>query len=315
MIEATLSGEVLDPLRFCVPPTSAFAGFRFPPELSVVAVRWYLRFALFCRDVEELLVERGVDVDHVTVHRWIRWFAPLLADAARFARHSPGDRWFVGDTYVKVNGVWRYVYRPIDQYGQIIDVLVSARRNCDAARRFFQRALSTLKVAPSELVIDMAAIYAGVLDELVPSTWHHVERYTNNPIEADHIRLKRRLRSMHGLRIGTEADHAPSSTVIQMRHALKLPPRSVELDVRPRPTLARWRWRTSVGLCMLLPAHVHLVRRFGSIDGVEDEGGDLRCGTDDSAHRPVIGNGSCLNRSQIGPRVRACTSRNDRSLA
>jgi transposase-like protein len=75
-----------------LPPKSAFAGFRFPPEVIVVAVRWYLRFNLSYRDVEELLVERGVEVDHVTVFRWVQRFSPLLADAARFCRHSPGDR-------------------------------------------------------------------------------------------------------------------------------------------------------------------------------------------------------------------------------
>jgi transposase-like protein len=144
-----------------LPPKSAFAGFRFPPEVIVVAVRWYLRFNLSYRDVEELLVERGVEVDHVTVYRWVQRFTPLLADAARFARHSPGDRWFVDETYVKVNGVWRYVYRAVDQYGQVIDVLVSARRDADAARRFFRRALSTLKVKPSEVVTDAAAVYPG----------------------------------------------------------------------------------------------------------------------------------------------------------
>jgi len=183
-----------------LPPKSAFAGFRFPPEVIVVAVRWYLRFNLSYRDVEELLVERGVEVDHVTVYRWVQHFTPLLADAARFARHSPGDRWFVDETYVKVNGVWRYVYRAVDQYGQVIDVLVSTRRDADAARRFFRRALSTLRVTPSEVVTDAAAVYPGVLDELVPSAWHHVEQYANNPIEADHGRLKHRLRSMRGLR-------------------------------------------------------------------------------------------------------------------
>jgi transposase-like protein len=81
----------------------------------VLAVRWYLRYGLSYRDVEELLVERGVEVDHVTVYRWVQRFTPLLADAARFARHAPGDRWFVDETYVKVNGVWRYVYRAVDR--------------------------------------------------------------------------------------------------------------------------------------------------------------------------------------------------------
>jgi transposase-like protein len=92
------------------------------------------------------------------------------------------------------------VYRAVDQHGQVIDVLVSTRRNADAARRFFRRALSTLKVTPGEVVTDAAAIYPGVLDELVPSAWHHVEQHANNPIEADHSQLKHRLKPMRGLR-------------------------------------------------------------------------------------------------------------------
>jgi transposase-like protein len=187
--------------RRAVPASdSAFAGFRFPAAVIVLAVRWYLRYGLSYRDVEELLHERGVEVDHVTVYRWVQRFTPLLADAARFARHSPGDRWFVDETYVKVNGVWRYVYRAVDQDGQVIDVLVSARRDADAAHRFFRRALDTLKVTPVEVVTDAAAVYPRVLDELVPAAWHHVERWANNRIEADHSRLKQRLRPMRGLR-------------------------------------------------------------------------------------------------------------------
>jgi transposase, IS6 family len=101
-------------------PRSAFAGFRFPAEVIVVAVRSYLRYGLSYRDVEELLAERGIEVDHVTVFRWVQRFTPLLADPARFRRHSPGDRWFVDETYVKVNGRWRYVYRAVDQHGQVL---------------------------------------------------------------------------------------------------------------------------------------------------------------------------------------------------
>jgi transposase-like protein len=141
------------------PPQSAFAGFRFPPDVIVVAIRWYLGYNLSYRDVEELLLERGVEVDHVTIFRWVQRFTPLLADAARFCRHAPGDRWFVDETYVKVSGVWRYVYRAVDQYGQVIDVLVSARRDAAAARRFFCRALATLKVTPNEVVTDAAPMY------------------------------------------------------------------------------------------------------------------------------------------------------------
>jgi transposase-like protein len=87
-----------------LPPKSAFSGFRFPPEVIVIAVRWYLRYNLSYRDVGELLVERGFEVDHVTVFRWVQRFTSLLTDAARFTRHSPGDRWYVKSTYVKVKG-------------------------------------------------------------------------------------------------------------------------------------------------------------------------------------------------------------------
>ena len=127
------------PSRSWSPPRSAFTGFRFPPEVIVVAVRWYLCYGLSYRDVEELLAERGIEVDHVTIYRWVLRFTPLLAEAARPCRHAVGDRWQVDETYVKVAGRWRYVYRAIDQHGQVIDVLLSARRDATAASRGQER--------------------------------------------------------------------------------------------------------------------------------------------------------------------------------
>jgi IS6 family transposase len=126
--------------RPCV-DRSAFVGFRFPPEVITVAVRWYLRYGLSYRDLEELLAERAVEVDHVTVYRWVQRFTPLFADAARPLRHAAGDRWFVDETYIKVAGRWRYLYRAVYQYGQVIDVLLSEQRDTAAAHRFFTRAL------------------------------------------------------------------------------------------------------------------------------------------------------------------------------
>ena len=105
--------------------SSVFAGFRFPREVIAVAVRWYLRYGLSYRDVEELLAERGVTVDHVTIYRWVQRFTPEFIEAARPCRHAPGDRWFVDETYVKVAGRWTYLYRAVDQHGQVIDVLLS----------------------------------------------------------------------------------------------------------------------------------------------------------------------------------------------
>ena len=180
--------------------SSAFAGFCFPPDVIVLAVRWYLRFALSYRDVEELLTERGIQVDHVTIYRWVLRFTPLLAEAARPCRHAVGDRWWVDETYVKVAGRWRYVYRAIDQFGQVIDVFVSPRRDAAAARRFFERAIGATNVTPVEVVTDQAATYPIVLEELLPAAWHRTDRYANNRVEADHGRLKARLGPMRGLK-------------------------------------------------------------------------------------------------------------------
>jgi transposase-like protein len=116
--------------------------FRFPPEVIVLAVRWYLRYGLSYRDLEELLAERGVEVDHVTLFRWVQRFTPLLVEAARPCRHAVNGRWFVDETYVKVAGVWQYVYRAVDDQGQVIDVYVSVRRGIAAARRFFTTAIT-----------------------------------------------------------------------------------------------------------------------------------------------------------------------------
>jgi DDE domain len=132
------------------------------------------------RDVEELLAERGITVDHVSIFHWVQRFTPLLAEAARPCRHRVGDRWWVDETYVKVSGRWRYVYRAIDQFGQVIDVYVSPRRDGGAARCFFTRALATTKVVPVEVTTDKAAVYPQVLDELAPGAWHCTELYANN---------------------------------------------------------------------------------------------------------------------------------------
>jgi transposase-like protein len=171
----------------------------------VLAVRWYLRSGLSYRDVEELLADRGVEVDHVTVYRWVQRFTPLLADAANWCRHAVGTHWFVDETYVKVGGKWRYVYRAVDEGGQVIDVFVSPRRDSNAARRFFQHALASTRVRPMEVVTDRAATYPIALDELLSAAWHRTERHANNRIEADHGQLKHRLRAMRGLKTDRSA--------------------------------------------------------------------------------------------------------------
>lgn len=186
-------------LRRRRPESPSFAGFRFPPEVILLAVRWYLRCGLSYRDIEELLTERGVEVDHVTVYRWVQRFTPLVIEAARPCRHSVGDRWFVDETYVRVSGVWRYVYRAVDQWGHVIDVHVSNRRNIAAARTIFEMIL-TGRDRPREVTTDLAAPLLHVVDDLLPEVLHDTTQYANNRIEWDHGRLKARLRPMRGLR-------------------------------------------------------------------------------------------------------------------
>jgi len=216
-------------------PRSVFAGFRFPPEVITVAVRWYLRYGLSHRDVEELLAERGIDVDHVTVYRWVQRFTPLFIDAARPCRHAAGDRWLVDETYVKVAGRWIYLYRAIDQFGQVIDVLASQKRDLAATRRFFTQALGH-NPRPREVTTDRAPAYPRVLDELLPAAHHVTEQYANNPIEADHGRLKSRLRPMRGLK------RLRSARVISTGHAfvqnLRRGHYELGVDADPRHRLA-----------------------------------------------------------------------------
>jgi transposase-like protein len=196
-----------------------------------VAVRWYLRYGLSYRDVEELLAERGVEVDHVTVYRWVQRLTPLFADAARPLRHATGDRWFVDETYVKVAGQWRYLYRALDQYGQVIDVLLSEHRDTAAARRFLTRALHH-GPAPAEVTTDKAGPYLRVLDELIPTAAHVTEQFANNRAEADHARLK------------AAAAHARTETVPFGRANRRRPCDGPEPPARPlrtrhrRPTAA-----------------------------------------------------------------------------
>jgi transposase, IS6 family len=131
-------------------------------------------------------------------HR-VQRFTPLLIDAARPCRHATGDRWFVDETHVKVAGRWLHLYRAIDQFGQVIDVLVLEKRDLAATRRFFTRALDH-GPHPAEVTTDRALAYPRVLDELLPAACHVMDRYSNNSIETDHGQLKSRLRSMRGLK-------------------------------------------------------------------------------------------------------------------
>jgi transposase, IS6 family len=120
---------------------SLFKWRQFEPEVILLAIGWYLRFSLSYRDVEELLAERGISVDHVTLWRWVQRYAPELERRLRKRLKATNDSWRVDETYVRVKGQWRYLYRAVDSSGATLDFLLSAKQDAEAARRFLAKAL------------------------------------------------------------------------------------------------------------------------------------------------------------------------------
>ena len=132
-------------------PARPFRGFRFPPEVILWAVRWYLRLAPSFRDLEEMLAERGVRVDHVSLHRWVQRFAPEIERRVRPHLQPAGRTRHVDETYIRVGGAWRCLYRTVDGAGRTVEFLLSAARDAAAARRFFVRALGRGRVGVPRL--------------------------------------------------------------------------------------------------------------------------------------------------------------------
>jgi len=150
--------------RFTERSISSFSGFHFPDEIIAVAVRWYMRLRLPYADVVVLLAERGDSVDRTTVFDWVQRFAPLYREVARRKRRPVGGWWSVDETYVKVAGVWRYVYRAVDEHGQVVDVVLSERRDTEADVSFFEHALAETEVRPVVVTTDKAACYPPALE-------------------------------------------------------------------------------------------------------------------------------------------------------
>ncbi|MGO8870509.1 MAG: IS6 family transposase [Acidimicrobiales bacterium] len=213
---------------------SAFAGFRFPPEVILIAVRWYLRYGLSYRDLEELLAERGIEVDHVTLFRWVQRFRPILVGAAGPCRHAVSSRWFVDETYVKVSGAWRYAYQAVDEQDQVIDVFVSKKRDAKAATRFFASAIGG-HGKPTEVTTDRSPALARAITDLLPAALHDTTQHANNRVEADHGRLKARLRPMRGLK----RDRTASVVLRGHAFAHNLRRGHYELGIDARPAMTR----------------------------------------------------------------------------
>jgi len=177
-----------------------FSGYRFPPKVIALAVRWYLRFRLSYADVAELLAERGVGVDMSTVYDWVQEFAPLYEDAARSFRRAVGRSWSVDATDTKVAGKPVYVYRAIDGHGQVVDVYVSQRRATADAAAFFRRTIEATGVVPDEVTTDGAAAYPPALAAVLPGVLHETGKAIQQRIERDHQHLQGRLRPTRGFK-------------------------------------------------------------------------------------------------------------------
>jgi transposase, IS6 family len=177
------------------------------PALILCAVRWYLRYSLSLRDVEELLEERGLEADHTTVWRWVQRYAPELEQRLRRYLKPTNKSWRVDETYVRVKGRWCYLYRAIDSTGATIDFLLSALRDADAAKRLFRNALSD-RSHPQPRVIntDLAPIYSSAIPDIKKDgvlrsrCRHRPVQYLNNILEQDHRAIKRRVNAKQGFR-------------------------------------------------------------------------------------------------------------------
>ena len=174
-----------------------FKGRQFTAEVILWSVRWYLMFPISYRDLELMLVDRGVEVDHTTIFRWILAYAVELEKRIRPHLRMSNGSWRADETYVKVKGRWMYLYRAVDSLGQTIDFLLSARRDAEAAKRFFRKALAQpLTVNPRTITVDKNAAYPKAATEMKKAgeLWRFSRlrqvKYLNNIVEQDHRNVK-----------------------------------------------------------------------------------------------------------------------------
>ena len=195
---------------------SPFKGRQFTTEVILWAVRWYLQFPISYRDLERMLADWGVQVDHTTFYRWIQVYAPELDKRIRPHLRLTTGSWRVDETYVKVKGRWVYLYRAVDAHGQTIDFLLSAKRDTAAARRFFRKALKQAHtVNPRTLTVDKNAACPSATKAMKKAgeLWRFAKlrqvKSLNNIVEQDHRRIKRLVR----LGLGFQRFHTARRTI------------------------------------------------------------------------------------------------------
>ena len=175
-----------------------YHGYRFPPDIISHAVWLYHRFALSFRDVEDLLAERGITVTYETIRQWCQAFGPDYARMLRRRRGRMGDTWHLDELFVTIQGRRQYLWRAVDQDGDVIDILVQPRRDRHAAARFFRTLLTGQGRPPRRLVTDKLRSYAAAHRAVMPSVMHSTRQYENNRAEASHQPTRQRERQMRG---------------------------------------------------------------------------------------------------------------------
>jgi transposase-like protein len=175
----------------------------YPIEVMLVCVRWYAAYPLSLRHIEEMMEERGVFVDHATVHRWAIKILPVLAAVFRRHKRQTGSSWRMDETYILVGGHWKYLYRAVDRAGETVDFLLTAKRNCAAARRFLERAID-LNGVPEKITIDKSGANTAAIEGVQADSGADIElrriKYLNNIVEQDHRAIKRIVRPMMGFK-------------------------------------------------------------------------------------------------------------------
>ena len=177
-------------------PATQYKRHRFPPEIIQYAVWLYFRFNLSHRDIEDLLAERGVAVTHESIRLWCNKFGPQYAHRLQREHRGYGDTLFIDEVFVRIRGQQRYLWRAVDQDGEVVDVLLQERRDATSAMRFFGRILVRLGREPRTIVTDKLGSYAVARRELLPDAAHDTRRYANNRAEVSHQRTRIRERGM-----------------------------------------------------------------------------------------------------------------------
>ncbi len=185
------------------PPS--YTGFRFPAEIIRHAVWLYFRFSLSYRDVEELLAERGILVSYETVRQWCLKFGQQYANQLRRRRPQLGDKWHMDEVFLTIKGKTQYLWRAVDQHGNVLDILVQSRRNKGAAKKFFRKVLTGCQYVPRVLITDNLSSYVAAKREVLPSVEHRRHKRLNNRAENSHQPTRQRERTMRRFKSSGQA--------------------------------------------------------------------------------------------------------------